>query len=249
LFEALIFDVDGTLAETEEAHRQAFNAAFAEFGLGWVWDEALYRDLLRVTGGKERIRHYVATSGAVQDGSDMDNSPLAFLLHQKKTHIYTEMVRQGGIGLRPGIGAFLEEAGRAGLDLAIATTTSLPNVETLLAAALGSKWRQMFVAIAAGDMVAHKKPAPDVYQLALALLGRQGENCLAIEDSRNGVRSALAAGLQVVAVRSAYTSGDDLSGAIRQLPDCAGLSLGLLQEIAQQEAGGRSRLLEQAAIR
>jgi len=232
LIEALIFDVDGTLAETEEAHRQSFNAAFAEFGLGWVWDEALYRSLLRVTGGKERIRHFVATTGALQGGADIGGAELAVALHQKKTAIYVEMVRQGAVGLRPGIGEFLDAAARAGLDLAIATTTSLPNVETLLTAALGSRWRQMFVAIAAGDMAPNKKPAPDIYHLALALLGRHAGNCLAIEDSRNGVQSALAAGLKVVAVRSVYTNGDDLSGAICQLLDCTGLSLQLLQEIA-----------------
>ena len=226
LIDTVIFDVDGTLAETEEVHRRAFNRTFADFGLGWVWDEALYRELLGVTGGKERIAHFVARAG----GAPLEPEFVA-AMHARKTAFYTEMVRAGEIALRPGISDFLAQLKERGLALAIATTTTPANVEALLGAALGADWRKMFPVVAAGDMVERKKPAPDVYLLALSLLGRKAESCVAVEDSRNGVRSALAAGLRVIAVRSAYCDSD-FTGASAQLPDCAGLSLELLDSLA-----------------
>jgi HAD superfamily hydrolase (TIGR01509 family) len=225
LIENIIFDVDGVLAETEEVHRRAFNRAFADFGLLWSWDVALYRDLLRVTGGKERIKHFSAMLGQAIDPD------LVGELHKRKTDIYTEMVASGEVELRPGIVDFLEQAQKRGLRLAIATTTSPPNVEALMAATLGAEWRRIFPIVAAGDMVAKKKPAPDVYLLALEKLGREAGQCVAIEDSRNGVQAALAAGLRVIAVRSAYCDGDDFFGASAQLADCTELTLELLDTI------------------
>ena len=226
MIDTLIFDVDGTLAETEEVHRLAFNRAFADFGLPWVWDEALYRDLLAVTGGKERIAHYVSR--------DRDDGPVApeilAGLHRRKTEIYTGMVAAGEIALRPGMADFLARARERGLTLAIATTTTPANVEALLLATLGADWRGVFPVVAAGDMVSRKKPAPDVYVLALEMLRKPAENCVAIEDSRNGVHSALAAGLHVIAVRSAF-SDSDFTGASVKLDDCAGLSLDLLEKL------------------
>ena len=226
MIDTLIFDVDGTLAETEEAHRLAFNRAFSDFGLPWVWDEARYLELLAVTGGKERIAHYVSRH--------RDEGPLApetiAALHKRKTEIYTRMVAAGEIELRPGIADFLARAQERGLNLAIATTTTPANVEALLLATLGPDWRSVFPVIVAGDMVALKKPAPDAYLLALRLLGKSAENCVAIEDSRNGVQSALAAGLRVIAVRSAF-SDSDFTGASVKLDDCAVLSLDLLETL------------------
>lgn len=235
MMSAIIFDVDGTLAETEEQHRLAFNAAFEQAGLDWRWDEALYRDLLQVTGGKERLLHFIATRAPMPQA---EAEALAPKLHAAKTAIYTEAVAAGAIPLRPGIAPFVEAAAAAGLTLAIATTTSLPNITTLLDSAFGARWERLFAVIAAGDMVPRKKPAPDVYQLALEKLGLPAEACVAIEDSRNGVASARGAGLKVIAVRSLYTSGDDLAGATRVLPDCLGLDLALLAEL--DRAGGPS---------
>jgi HAD superfamily hydrolase (TIGR01509 family) len=231
LIDTVIFDVDGTLAETEEVHRRAFNRAFAEFGVGWVWDEPLYRDLLRVTGGKERIAHFCKE---VEGDAEMDPVVISEL-HQRKTAIYTGMVAAGDVALRPGVPAFLDAARSSGVTLAIATTTTPANVEALLRAALGVNWREIFPVVAAGDMVERKKPAPDVYLLALERLGRDADRCIAVEDSRNGVVAAKAAGLRVIGVRSDYNY-DDLSGASLHLPDCQGLSLALLRQLDKAPA-------------
>lgn len=209
---ALIFDVDGTLAETEEYHRLAFNRAFEEAGLTWFWDEDLYRDLLRTTGGKERIRAFI---DRFDPPRPPDASGLITRLHHRKTALYLDYLARHGIPLRPGMADLIANARAAGLKLAIATTTNLPNVEGLLSRALGSRWRQAFPVVIAGDMVAAKKPAPDVYLAALEALGLPASRCLALEDSTHGIASARAAGLAVIACRSAYLPNDDLSGARR----------------------------------
>jgi beta-phosphoglucomutase-like phosphatase (HAD superfamily) len=226
VIEAVIFDMDGTLAETEEIHRLAFNQAFADFKLGWSWDVATYRALLKVTGGKERIAHFAAMNGAAVDAG------LIADLHGAKTAIYTGIVAKGGVPLRPGVKDFIEAARGRGLRLAIATTTSMPNVEALLGAAMGGRWREIFPIVGAGDMVARKKPAPDVYELVLRELGAAPDHCVAIEDSRNGVQAARAAGIPVIAVRSAYCRDDDLGGAAAELPDCSGLTVSVLDALA-----------------
>lgn len=226
--EALIFDVDGTLAETEEFHRRAFNAAFTTLGLDWFWDRPLYADLLKVTGGRERIRHfmdhYLSGTGEARD--------MVALLHQRKNRVYAGFVANRQVPLRPGMRELIAAAQGAGLKLAIATTTSPANVDALLTAALGSGWREVFPVMVAGDMVKAKKPAPDVYHAALARLRVAPEAALAIEDSRNGVLSATGAGLRVAAVRSAYTAQDDLSGAVRVFDDPVDLTLASLRALA-----------------
>ncbi len=211
MIDTVIFDVDGTLAETEEVHRVAYRA-FSEFGLPWRWGEALYLDLLRVTGGKERIAHFVSREmGAAVE------SELIAALHERKTAIYTEMVLTGAIELRPGIADFLMRARDSGRNLAIATTTTPANVEALLTATL-ARTGVAFFQSSRPAMVSRKKPAPDACLLALKLLGKGVESCVAIEDSRNGVQSALTAYLRVIAVRSAYCAADDLTGASARLP-------------------------------
>jgi HAD superfamily hydrolase (TIGR01509 family) len=213
--EALIFDVDGTLAETEEAHRESFNAAFAEAGLPWAWSRDDYRELLKVTGGKERIAHFMALPPADDTLAFPMAERDAFIrrLHARKTELYTASVASGSVALRPGIEALMDEARRRGLKIAIATTTSRPNVDALLEAALGEGAAARFAAIACGDMVKAKKPAPDVYELALEGLALPASRAVAIEDSWNGVRSARAAGLKVIGIPSLYSAGDDFSEA------------------------------------
>jgi len=211
---ALIFDVDGTLAETEEVHRQAFNETFAAAGLQWHWDAATYRRLLDVAGGKERIAHFIA-AGA--DGA-ADAAGRIAELHAAKTQRYTALVAQGTT-LRPGVARLIAEARTAGVRLAIATTTSLPNVEALLRAALGDDALDSFAAIGAGDVVGAKKPSPQIYHYVLERLGLAAADCVAFEDSSNGVRSARGAGIPTIVTPGIYTEGDDFSGALAVLSD------------------------------
>ncbi len=216
---ALIFDVDGTLAETEEAHREAFNLVFAENGLNWRWDRKLYGKLLEITGGKERMRHFVNTYSP-QDGARFAaDDALIAAMHKRKTQIYTDLVRTGEVPLRPGVERLIREARAAGVRLAISTTTNLLPLQALFEGTLGLEALDGFDAVAAGDMVAHKKPAPDLYLLALEELDLPAENCLALEDSRNGLVSAQAAGLETLITVNTYTQEQDFSGALGVLSD------------------------------
>jgi HAD superfamily hydrolase (TIGR01509 family) len=207
---ALIFDVDGTLAETEEIHRQAFNAAFVRADLDWCWGRVVYKDLLRVAGGKERIRAFDRLRGGGSLLSDADVAEL----HRIKTAIYADLIAGGGCLLRPGVKALFTAALRRGQRLAIATTTSRGNVDALLASALGKNWADPFAAIVAGDEVSKKKPAPDVYLEVLSRLNLSASECLAIEDSGIGLVAASGAGIPVLISRSDYFRDDDFSGAL-----------------------------------
>lgn len=211
--EALIFDVDGTLADTErDGHRVAFNRAFAEAGLDWEWDVPLYGALLAVTGGKERMRHYVERNRPDwRRPPDFDE--LVAWLHAAKTRHYTELLAQGGIPLRPGVRRLLEAARAAGIRLAIATTTTPANVSALLRHTLGPDAERWFEVIGAGDVVPAKKPAPDIYYYVLERLGLAPAACLAFEDSENGLRAARGAGLATVVTVNDYTRGHDFTGA------------------------------------
>ncbi|WP_321897991.1 HAD family hydrolase [Paraburkholderia heleia] len=215
--EALIFDVDGTLADTESAHLQAFNAAFAEVGLDWYWDEALYTRLLKVAGGKERLLHYwhvadleCADGACIHDVIDA--------VHAVKTRHYAARVGDGGLPLRPGIARLIAEAEAACIPVAIATTTTPANLDALLRAPLGRDWRMRFAAIADADTTQVKKPAPDVYLDVLRQLGVQAANCIAFEDSANGLHAARAAGVPTIVTPTAYTAHETFEDALAVLP-------------------------------
>ncbi len=207
---ALIFDVDGTLAETEEAHRAAFNSTFKVWGLGWNWSVDDYRALLKTTGGKERMRAHQATLPAGE--RRLTDNEIA-KLHIEKTAAYGAILASGQLGLREGVADLIIAARARGLKVAVATTTNTPNVEALCLCCWGKPALEVFDHVAAGDMVKRKKPAPDVFLLALEQLGLSAENCIAFEDSRNGVLSALGADLPVLVTPSAYTDTDDFSDA------------------------------------
>ena len=210
---ALIFDVDGTLAETErDGHRVAFNRAFSELGLDWNWDEALYGRLLAITGGKERMLHY--WRGVDPRAADApDAAGLIAELHRRKTRHYVALVESGAVALRPGVRRLLEQARDAGLRLAIATTTTPDNVDALLRATLGEASRGLFECIGAGDIVPRKKPDPGIYLWVLERLGLDPAQCLAFEDSRPGLEAARAAGLRAVVTPGVYTAEEDFQQA------------------------------------
>jgi HAD superfamily hydrolase (TIGR01509 family) len=215
---AIIFDVDGTLSETEETHRRAFNRAFEHAGLSWHWNQDLYRELLSVTGGKERIRHFIEhyeADGAPEDKLD----EFIPALHAEKTRAYTQMVTGGEVELRPGIRKLIRDAKDQGFRLAIATTTTPANIDALLTATFGEEGHDLFEVICAGDSVPNKKPAPDVYLLALEKLGLPAEKCVAIEDSRNGLLSSHAAGIPTIVTPGIYTHDQDFAEAALVVDD------------------------------
>ncbi len=214
---AIIFDVDGTLAETErDGHRIAFNLAFSEANLDWNWDEALYGKLLAVTGGKERIRYFLSDFHT-EFNYDGDIEALVTSLHASKTKHYVELLENKAIALRPGVERLINELRDAGLRVSIATTTTPANVTALLKSTLGEDAIDWFDCIAAGDIVPAKKPAADIFEYCLQQIGLSATECLAFEDSANGVRSSCGANIPTIVTLNNYTHDDDFSGAVTVL--------------------------------
>jgi beta-phosphoglucomutase-like phosphatase (HAD superfamily) len=221
---SLIFDVDGTLADTEEAHRCAFNEAFEQLGLGWNWSKSEYAHLLLTTGGKERLAAYIGPLSLSQAERDALTERIGEI-HRAKTANFTRMVLAGGVPLRDGVERLLDEAAQFGIRLSIATTTTMANIEALLRTNLGVNALDRFAVIGAADHAARKKPAPDIYDYVLRQLNASPRECVAIEDSANGLRAAKAAGLFTVVTPSYWTEAEDFSAADLLLP-----SLGSLQK-------------------
>ena len=211
---ALLWDVDGTLAETErDGHRVAFNQAFAELGLPWHWDTERYGRLLRVTGGHERL---LAAMAGETDAPALagEREALARELHRLKNRCYAQSVDEGTIQLRPGVAALIDEASERGVRQAIVTTTSAVNVQALLGRHLGTAWAGRFDTVVCGEDVRAKKPDPEAHRRALAALRLPALQTLAIEDSCAGASAARAADVPVLVTRSAYFADDPIDGAV-----------------------------------
>ena len=214
---ALLWDVDGVLAESErDGHRVAFNRAFETCGLAWRWDEAHYGELLRITGGRERLLHdmrWRTDAPAMADERDA----LTRELHSLKNGFYAELVREGRIALRAGVHELMQECRQQGTRMGIVTTTSRTNVEVLLRTHLGGSWMEWFSVVVCGEDVQRKKPDPQAYLIALDALSALGIGPLqtvAIEDSPGGVAAAAAADIPVIVTRSAYFADASIDSAI-----------------------------------
>jgi len=223
---ALIFDVDGTLADTESAHRLAFNRAFAEAGLDWHWDEPLYTRLLEVSGGKERIMYFWREMrGNTKSLDNKAQTEMVQRLHQLKTQYYERLVEDGAVQMRPGVLPLIESAKKEGLSLAIATTTSPANIEALMRSAIGSDWRHTFPVVEDAVTAPRKKPHPQAYLQALQRMDRDAVDCLAFEDSANGMQAARAAALLTIVTPNAFTAHHDFRGALRIIPSLEGVTV------------------------
>ncbi|MGQ0657338.1 MAG: HAD-IA family hydrolase [Chromatiales bacterium] len=208
---ALIFDMDGTLADTEEIHRLAFNAAFYDFGLDWEWTPELYEELLAVSGGRERIAHYAAQRELHHDRATLLD--FARDVHRVKTGHYARMLVAGHITFRVGVHRLLREAREQNVRLAIATSSAYSNVRTLLDINLGPDWRPLFETVATCDIIEAKKPSPAVYQYVLGEMGLDAGECIALEDTVNGLRAATAAGIATVIATHYFTRNHRFPGA------------------------------------
>ena len=231
MLKALIFDVDGTLADTESVHLEAFNHAFRQEGLDWHWSTEQYTQLLDISGGKERMLHHWRTVDP--DMKEVDAGALTDTinrLHEIKTAYYENAVNSGAVTLRPGVLALMNEARGQGLQLAIATTTSPVNIAALLRSAIGSDWRSHFLAVGDASNAPVKKPNPQVYMKVLADMGLRAADCLAFEDSANGLRAARAAGLATVITPNSFTAHHDFTGALRVVPDLSQVNVARLRE-------------------
>ncbi|MFZ5690043.1 MAG: HAD-IA family hydrolase [Pseudomonadota bacterium] len=210
--EALVFDLDGTFVDTDELHRRAFNQAFLEFNLGFEWKPELYETLLTVSGGADRIRHYI-------DGCSLSQEQKAALhavvpaVHREKTRIYGELLSDNAVRLRSGVRRLMAEASQAGLQIGVVATSASANMQPLIMSVLGREGASDIRAFVSADRVANKKPAPDIYLLATSMLGVAPDVCVAFEDSTNGVRAAKGAGLFTIATPSRWTRTQDFSAA------------------------------------
>jgi len=210
--EALIFDCDGVLVDTErDGHRVAFNQAFAEIGLDAEWDVSLYGDLLEIAGGKERMRHYFDANGWPDDIADRDE----FIkeMHKLKTDCFMRIIESGQLPLRPGVARLVDEAIEDNVTLAVCSTSNERAVTNVVERLLGPQRRARFAAILAGDVVSKKKPDPEIYNLATKQLNLDPARCIVVEDSRNGFLAAQAAGMHCVVTTNGYTEHEDFSHA------------------------------------
>ncbi len=210
--EAILLDLDGTFFDTEELHRRAFNQTFMEFGLGWDWDADTYERLLGISGGEDRILHFIDTL-AVTDDRRVHLRSLAPLIHRAKRRLFADMLDDARLQPLPGVRRLISDARENGCKVGVAATSVSPNIQWIMKSALGENARNPIDAVASAMHVLRRKPAPDLYIMLLAMLGLPAERCVAIEDSANGVAAAKAAGLFTIAVPGRWTRSQDFSRA------------------------------------
>lgn len=208
---AVFFDQDGVIIDTErDGHRVAFNQTFKDFGFDFEWEEDYYHELLQIAGGKERMKQHLDTKGFGKEINPGEVDDLIQRMHKYKTAVFVELIESGQLPLRPGIKRFMKEINDKGLVLGVCTTS---NEKAANAVVNGVLAEIKFDFVLAGDIVSKKKPDPEIYNLALERSGLEPEECLVIEDSRNGVLAARAAGMFVIATTNPYTEKEDLSDA------------------------------------
>jgi HAD superfamily hydrolase (TIGR01509 family) len=211
--QALIFDCDGVLVDTErDGHRVAFNQAFADAGFSFSWDVALYGELLKVAGGKERMRHYFETHGWPETAS-ADKAAFLAEMHKRKTDVFASIIDSGRLPLRPGVLRLVDEAIAADVRLGVCTTSNPKSISSVLDL-MGFERKGRFEFVLAGDIVSRKKPDPEIYELAKSRLGLPPDRCVVIEDSRNGLLAAIGAGFPCFITTSTYTADEDFSEAV-----------------------------------
>ena len=235
---ALIFDCDGVLVDTErDGHRVAFNRAFEAAGIDAEWDVELYGELLKIAGGKERMTHYFNEAGWPEGQTAATLIPE---LHKRKTAIFTDLIAQGSLPLRPGVSRIVDEAHAAGIRLGVCTTSDPKAIDGVLDL-FGAERKAWFEIVLAGDVVKKKKPDPEIYNLAKQRFGLKGSACVVIEDSRNGLLASLDAGMPTLITTSTYTRDEDFTGAAKVVPELGDpprvlVTLEDLQAISAQRA-------------
>jgi HAD superfamily hydrolase (TIGR01509 family) len=240
---ALIFDCDGVLAETErDGHRVAFNQAFAEKGYNIEWDGALYKELLNIGGGKERMTHFFERTSWPRGAGDRD--ALIKELHECKTALYTRIIESGQLPLRPGVARLVDEAVAAGVKLAVCSTSNERSVNAVVEKLLGLSRKAKFDVILAGDVVSKKKPDPEIYNLVLDRLHLKPAECVVVEDNRNGLLAAKGAGMRCVVTMNGYTQDEDFSQAdlvVTELgdPPNVQVDLAMIRRIVEKGRGRR----------
>ncbi|HEY5729977.1 MAG TPA: HAD-IA family hydrolase [Anaerolineales bacterium] len=206
---AVFFDQDGVIIDTErDGHRVSFNMTFKEFGFTDEWDVEYYHELLQVGGGKERMKHHWKTRGFSKPLTEEEIDSLVKEMHKRKTALFVELIETGKLPLRPGIHRFMKEAMEVGLKLAVTTTSNEKAAKAVTENALSDI---KFDLVIAGDMVGKKKPDPEIYNMALAKLGLNPDDAFVVEDSKNGLAAAKAAGLKTIVTTNYYTENEDVS--------------------------------------